>query len=282
MEVGDVLEAADAELYDDNEFEEEEEASKAYAPQAPEGKRRGMSRADILKEAAHVVKIEDDRAADTAFAEVGIEIRKSREGLSRDKDEEDEEDDDVDYGDGKNLTDADKELQFACYNGKPFDVRRALNNGGSIVKKDKHGWLPLHWAAAHGHDQIIDLLLDPETTRKTSIDTEKKKLNYINAQEDLTGFTPLHLSSIGGYLKCLDVLLSSGADHKIKNYQGESASEMLTIKLSKKEAASNLGHHVLIRLNPDLLKISENIVGKENVEGVRDQVNNNDSSSARK
>ena len=272
--VGDVLETAATEMYDDNEFEEEEgDDSERYAPQAPQGKKSGLSRADVLKEAAQIVQREEDREAEVALKTVsrniGDEICKAKE-LS------DDDEDDEDYGNG-NLSNADKELQFACYHGVTSDCRRALRNGGSIMKRDKHGWLPIHWAAAHGHEQIIDVLLE-----STSIDTEKKKLKYINAQESITGFTPLHLSSIGGHLKCLDVLLTNGADYKIKNDQGESAAEMLSSKLSKKEATSNIGHHVMIRLNPDILKVPENLSGDKDAVGVIGDENHDGNNGTRK
>ena len=259
--VGDVLEAADAELYYENDFENDDQNDDTgrYAPQVPQEKKSRLSRADVLKEAAQIVQKEEDREVEIALnattKELGGEIRKSKEQ----KKDAEVEDDDLDSVDG-DPTDADQELRFACYHGVQSDCRRALRNGGNIMRKDKEGWLPIHWAAAHGHDQIIDILLESR-----SLDTEKKKLRYINAQESLTGFTPLHLSSIGGHLKCLDRLLCYGADYKIKNDQNESAAEMLTSKLSRKDAASNLGHHVLIRLNPDLLKIQENILKEKDI-----------------
>ena len=93
--VGEVLEAADAELYDDNEFEEDEEhdGTGRYAPIAPQGKKSGLSRADVLKEAAQIVQKEEDRelevALKTTAGELRDEIRKSKE-LVKDTDDEDD------------------------------------------------------------------------------------------------------------------------------------------------------------------------------------------------
>jgi ankyrin repeat protein len=73
---------------------------------------------------------------------------------------------------------------------------------------NKTGWTPLHYAATHGHLQIIALLLD--------------KHAYIDA-ESPNGSTPLMMAAHYGTPEAVKLLLESGADPLLKNQQGLSA-----------------------------------------------------------
>lgn len=73
---------------------------------------------------------------------------------------------------------------------------------------NKTGWTPLHYAATHGHLEIIALLLD--------------KHAYIDAGSP-NGSTPLMMAARYGTPEAVKLLLESGADPLLKNQQGLSA-----------------------------------------------------------
>lgn len=63
-----------------------------------------------------------------------------------------------------------------------------------IHLKDKHGRLPLHYAASTGyHEGVIDLL---------------KRCKCCSIQRDKYGFFPLHLASRGGHVEAVKELLN--------------------------------------------------------------------------
>jgi ankyrin repeat protein len=81
-----------------------------------------------------------------------------------------------------------------------------------LIAKDadvnKPGWAPLHYAATHGHLDILNLLLDHHA--------------YIDAQSP-NGTTPLMMAAQYGTASAVKLLLEAGADPELKNSQGLSA-----------------------------------------------------------
>lgn len=73
---------------------------------------------------------------------------------------------------------------------------------------NKTGWTPLHYAATHGHLEVIALLLD--------------KHAYIDA-ESPNGSTPLMMAAHYGTPEAVKLLLEAGADPMLKNQQGLNA-----------------------------------------------------------
>lgn len=73
---------------------------------------------------------------------------------------------------------------------------------------NKTGWTPLHYAATHGHLEIITLLLENHA--------------YIDA-ESPNSSTPLMMAAHYGTAEAVKLLLDAGADPLLKNQQGLSA-----------------------------------------------------------
>ena len=73
---------------------------------------------------------------------------------------------------------------------------------------NKPGWAPLHYAATHGHLDVMQLLLDH---------------NAYSDAESPNGTTPLMMATQYGSPEAVKLLLDAGADPTLKNAQGLSA-----------------------------------------------------------
>ncbi len=82
----------------------------------------------------------------------------------------------------------------------------------ALIAKDadvnKPGWAPLHYAATHGHLEVMQLLLDHHA--------------YIDA-ESPNGTTPLMMAALYGTPQAVKLLLQAGADPLLINQQHLSA-----------------------------------------------------------
>ena len=96
-------------------------------------------------------------------------------------------------------------LMMAAFKGL-LDISQKLIARDADVNKT--GWTPLHYAATHGHLEIIKLLLDNHA--------------YIDA-ESPNGSTPLMMAAHYGTPEAVKLLLEAGADPLLKNQQGLSA-----------------------------------------------------------
>ena len=76
------------------------------------------------------------------------------------------------------------------------EVRRHLNEGADVNKKDENGQTPLHHAAANGYTEGAQTLIE-RGARVNSKDND--------------GRTPLHLAAEIGYTPTIDLLLTKGA-----------------------------------------------------------------------
>lgn len=76
------------------------------------------------------------------------------------------------------------------------EVRRHLNDGADVNKKDDNGQTPLHHAVQSGHIKLAQTLIE-RGARVESRDNE--------------GQTPLHLASKVGYAPMIDLLVTKGA-----------------------------------------------------------------------
>lgn len=96
-------------------------------------------------------------------------------------------------------------MMLAALNGDAGLVKALIAKGAEVNKK---GWAPLHYAAANGHDDVVQLLLDNSA--------------YIDAGSP-NGTTPLMMAARGNHLSTVKVLLDAGADSRVKNQLGLTA-----------------------------------------------------------
>ena len=99
----------------------------------------------------------------------------------------------------------DNALMIACFKGNKAAVEALLAKGAEV---NRPGWTPLHYAAANGHNEIVQLLLD--------------KSAYIDA-ESPNKTTPIMMAARGGHIYTVKLLLDEGADATLKNELGMSA-----------------------------------------------------------
>src|SRR5882762_8303366 len=106
-------------------------------------------------------------------------------------------------------------LMIAAIRGEADWSQRLLDRGAQV---DKKGWSPLHYAASGPQTSVVKLLLD----RGAPIDAGSPN-----------GSTALMMAAQYGSEASVDLLLSRGADAKIKNDRGLTAADFA--RLAKRE-----------------------------------------------
>ena len=99
----------------------------------------------------------------------------------------------------------DTALMVAAYTRNVDAVKALLAHDAEV---NRHGWAPLHYAAAVGDVEIIQLLLD--------------KSAYVDV-ESPNKTTPLMMAARGGNNDAATALIEAGADLSLKNDQGMTA-----------------------------------------------------------
>jgi hypothetical protein len=209
--------AAEEGTYDTDEFEDEYADSKGQNDGGP------TDAGAVLKAAATKVAVEEKKVADKVFNEtaggIGDEIKQQKAAdknpeailvsASRTVNEhynrqdpseaakfravdekEDEGEGESDEEDANEEPELNQSLLFAVFNERLEGVKTALRKGANYFYRDRHGWTALHWAASKGFDDIIEALIDHVKSKGRNI------AKYVNAQDTLTGWTPLHVSAV--------------------------------------------------------------------------------------
>jgi ankyrin repeat protein len=96
-------------------------------------------------------------------------------------------------------------LMLAALHGLTDVCRQLIVRGADV---NKPGWAPLHYAATHGHLEVMTLLLE--------------KYAYIDAASP-NGTTPLMMAARYGTPDAVKLLLEAGADPMLRNSLGLSA-----------------------------------------------------------
>ncbi|AMO99811.1 ankyrin repeat family protein [Collimonas arenae] len=102
----------------------------------------------------------------------------------------------------------DTALMIASYKGKVAAVKALLDKE---AEPNNTGWTALHYAAAIGNDEIVQMLLDASA--------------YIDAGSP-NNTTPIMMAARAGKIMTVKLLLDSGADATLKNDVGMSAIDL--------------------------------------------------------
>ncbi|GAB3551301.1 ankyrin repeat domain-containing protein [Noviherbaspirillum agri] len=119
----------------------------------------------------------------------------------------------------------DNALMIACYKGNQRAVEALLTKGAQV---NRTGWTPLHYAAASGHNMIVQTLLD----RSAYIDAESPNKT-----------TPIMMAARGGHIMTVKLLLDEGADATLRNELGMSAIDFAE-KHNHKDIAEGLAYRL--------------------------------------
>lgn len=110
-------------------------------------------------------------------------------------------------------------LMLAALHGLTDVCRQLIVRGADV---NKPGWAPLHYAATHGHLEVMDLLLE--------------QYAYIDAASP-NGTTPLMMAARYGTPEAVKLLLQAGADPSLKNSLGFNALDF-ALQADRKDSAA--------------------------------------------
>ena len=116
-------------------------------------------------------------------------------------------------------------LMMAALRGQLDQARKLIERDADV---NKPGWAPLHYAATNGHLAMIELLLEHHA--------------YIDA-ESPNGTTPLMMAAQYGTAAAVKVLLEAGADPKLRNKLGLTATDFAN-RANRTDAASLIAAQV--------------------------------------
>ncbi len=122
-------------------------------------------------------------------------------------------------------TNGDTALMIASYKGNKHAVQALIAKGAEV---NRPGWTPLHYAAAIGNNEIVQILLD----RSAYIDAESPNKT-----------TPIMMAARGGHIYTVKLLLDEGADATLKNELGMTAIDFAE-KHEFKDIAEGLTHRL--------------------------------------
>lgn len=119
----------------------------------------------------------------------------------------------------------DNALMIACFKANKLAVQALIDKGAEV---NRPGWAPLHYAAASGSNEIVQILLDHSA--------------YIDA-ESPNKTTPIMMAARGGYILTVKLLLDEGADATLKNDLGMTAIDFAE-KYNFKDIAEGLTYRL--------------------------------------
>ncbi|KAI2526290.1 ankyrin repeat domain 44, partial [Homo sapiens] len=113
-----------------------------------------------------------------------------------------------------------------------------LQNDANPSIRDKEGYNSIHYAAAYGHRQCLELLLERTNSGFEESDSGATK-------------SPLHLAAYNGHHQALEVLLQSLVDLDIRDEKGRTALDLAAFKGHTEcvEALINQGASIFVKDN---------------------------------
>lgn len=113
-----------------------------------------------------------------------------------------------------------------------------LQNDANPSIRDKEGYNSIHYAAAYGHRQCLELLLERTNSGFEESDSGATK-------------SPLHLAAYNGHHQALEVLLQSLVDLDIRDEKGRTALDLAAFKGHSEcvEALINQGASIFVKDN---------------------------------
>jgi len=100
-------------------------------------------------------------------------------------------------------------IMLAAFNGYINIVEMLIENGADVNKSDLNGRTALMFAASGDNPETVKILIE-----------NKAKVNAVDKAEN---FTPLMYAAAEGKLKVVKILFENGADHKMKDIDGDTA-----------------------------------------------------------
>lgn len=151
-------------------------------------------------------------------------------------------------------------LHVAAYKGNRVEVK-LLAEAVQVQKKsidpvDQHGFTPLMYAVAQGHDAVVQLLLENGASPNVQSHTGISPLILLSAQKkeqptiaarlinagarinhtDIEGYTALMAASFQNHENLVLLLHSKGANKNLKNKKGQTAYDIANSRGNRKIA----------------------------------------------
>jgi uncharacterized protein len=117
-------------------------------------------------------------------------------------------------------------IRWAVLNRNKECLKLLIDTGANLDWEDYAGNTAIMWAVRLGHTEIMNLLLNHDSTQNTKADVNKQNNN---------GETAVMVAVQQGRSEALQLLLQAGADLALKNKNGKTAA-MLAAELGQTEA----------------------------------------------
>lgn len=92
----------------------------------------------------------------------------------------------------------------------------------NVEDRDSHGWNAAHWAASVG--DVVSMALVIQQIKEQDLGGD---LTTLNAIENISGWTPLHIATIGGHVDVVQQLVGAGCDLNVKDHVGDVPLDMV-------------------------------------------------------
>ncbi|KAI8340657.1 ankyrin repeat-containing domain protein [Chlamydoabsidia padenii] len=104
-----------------------------------------------------------------------------------------------------------EDLIYCARYGEFEDLKESKAAPELYITKDEDGNTALHMASANNHIDIVNFIIEQLKTLGS-----EQLTGFVNVRNE-QGNTPLHWAALNGHLEVVKVLVTNGADCKIKN-----------------------------------------------------------------